>query len=468
MLRQLCFLTIAAIAVLLPQEVKAARSYTFAVKLADGPEIKVKSTVYRNDRGVNEMYLQSADMAKVTIGYGRDLDGNGTIETFFLIGDEGMTTYTRTTKGENSWGHARSVVARHASYSAKKYYKTLLANVGSFLLMSVSSVVEAKENYFKEWTDLEELRIMLERKKSTLSKETYLFGVSVLLDGHKFAYEKLQRGLGKNAAAWAAADAGLYLSGAVLLRFGGKAVSVVGRRYAPEAKKIATRAALAAGVRMTLKTYQLNIRAALRGLTARTALKGAQNLLIKGAKGVQAEWKYIALSSSIQVGVETYVNYDEFKDPDPKVVANRLLKSNEVKENVLINLTDTLVMTGVNAAVKNRIARYALLGTVGAGSSVVVGNALNGDQSGARVALDTGWSFGVDTTSLILEIKALHKFESLALKKKNPRLKLIGYGIVLVSNAVGYVAYSKAVKYVDPQKDLKDGQIVFVPIIASN
>jgi hypothetical protein len=466
MFRQLCQLTTAVFMVLLAQD-SFAKTYLLKVPLADGKQLNVRSTVSLNERGVREIHFQSGDMARITLGYGRDLDGNGTVETFFLVGDSGMNSYVRTTKGENTWGHAKVVLSKHASYSAKGYYRALFSNVSSFFLMSSQVAVDAQEEYYKEWVDLEEIRIMLDRKKSEISRETYLFALNVLLEGNQMALDKLLKGIGPDIKKWAIADVGMYLSGAVLIKWGGKAVSLVGRRYSPEVKKLATTAAAKAGLRMTLKTYQININAALRALTARTILKKSQAALIAAARGIKAEWKYIAISTGIQVSVESYLNYDEFKDPDPKVVANRLMKSPEVRENVLINLMDTLVMTGVNKTVKNKVARYALLGTVGAGSSVVVGNALDGSQSGERVALDTAWSFGVDTASLVLEMKALHKFESLALKNKNPKLKLIGYGIVVVSQTLGYAGYSAATKYVDPQKDLQQNQIIFVPIVAT-
>lgn len=404
------------------------------------------------------MRIQNSDVTQAILGYGRDLNGNGVIETFFLKGKDGIKIYRREEKGVTHTQMALRYLAVHGSNDGKQFYKQVTKDILGVFLMSVNKVNQASRIYFENYMDLEELRIKRADKRHLLTREERNYLAAVYLRGHQIAENTLKRSL-EEAFKLVAADALLWLGGGALLK--GAVASVSSARAAAGASSAAV-----AG-RIALRSYPQTLGVALRGLTAKSALIGSKNLFLRGLRGVGKEWRYIALSTGTQIGVESYVNYHSIKDPNPRVLAQNLMTHQAIRENVAISLTDSLLMAGAANMTQNKRARFALLGMVGATSSLGVGTALNGNQSATRVAFDAAWGIGIDTTSLLVELKALHHFQEKAVQTKNPRLKLVGYAIVFVSQVAGHWGYSKATKYVESSAELQSGQVVLVPVTAS-
>src|SRR5690606_11570166 len=112
------------------------------------------------------------------------------------------------------------------------------------------------------------------------------------------------------------------------------------------------------------------------------------------------------------------------------------------QENVSISVADSLAMTAAHGMAQTTVGRFALLGVVGASSSFGVGVGLSGNQAKERVLFDAAWAMGVDSLQLMIDLHVLHKFQSMALKNKNPKLKLVGYAIVFVGQVAGYYGYA--------------------------
>lgn len=439
----------------------ANRSVNFTLQLSNAKLIKLKVHDYTNARGQRELRYETDDLAKVTLGHARDVDGDGEVETFFIFGDAGIARYHRSSPGEDSYLRSRRILTQHASHSGRTYLSGLSDNILSFFFFGMEHLLTAQRDFYLDWMDLEELQLTLEKHKGQLTRDEYIYGLQVVIDGNRLALERLERALGSEQAAMWSADAGLWLSGAVLIKWAAKALKGL------RAKNELTHLGAHAGARLTLKSYQTTIHSALRAIALKSKLQLMKRALVKSAKNIKAEWKYIATSTVAQSAAETYVSYQEVKAETPATMALNLLRHPEVQENMSVGLTQTMLMTGASTLTNSRLGKFALLGTVGATSSFAAGQALNGRQSQERILFDTAWTVGVDSAQLMVELNVLHRFSQAAVARKNPRLKVVGYGIVLLTQVGSYYGYARASRWVDP-KELESSELRLIPLVAQH
>lgn len=156
------------------------------------------------------------------------------------------------------------------------------------------------------------------------------------------------------------------------------------------------------------------------------------------------EWKYIALGTSIQLTAETAAKWDDVYNKDPAKMAKNVLTNEEVQKNIGFMTLDTVLMTGISKNLKTVKARYLASGFVGLTNSSIINLVIKDEDNYKQVAFDTGWEALIGNAQVQLELKGLEHFEAMAQKNKNPKLKLIGYAIVIVDEGLGYYIYSKA------------------------
>lgn len=441
--------------VLLSTQLSAAESVSVLRLNLQDSQVEVAIHDFINSRGQREMRFETHNLARVVLGYGRDIDRDGIIETFFVFGKNGIATYTKDHPRLTSWERAASVLREHAKYSGRTYFSSLAESLTSFLFFGMEHLLKAQETYYQDWMDLTELSMVMEKNQKFMTRDEYIYGLNLVIEGNHLAYERLDRALGSGQAVRWAGDVGMWLSGAVLLK------------WAARGLKTPLRVA-GVGVKLSLRTYQHTIRQSIQAITLKGSLNRSKTLLVKGLKNMKAEWKYIAASMAAQGAAETYAYYDEVRDPNPATVALNLLHHPEVKENVSISLMDTILMTGAAGVGQTKFARFAMIGTVGVVSSLSVGLGLNGSQTPERLLFDSAWGVGVDAGQTMIELNVLHRFNEAALKSRKPHLKIVGYAVVFVSQVASFYAYSRAAQWVDPRADLKEGEIQLVPILAKN
>lgn len=427
-----------------------------AVKTADGSILKVSLAEYTNANGLRELKIVSNDAARVILGYGRDLNRNGQIDTFFLLGSEGVRSYQRELKTETSKLRALKVLALHGQYSGKTYFTKLMNNIFGQVFFSIDKFNQVQKDYYYNLMDLEALRVSFKQNGAFLTRAERIYVLNLLLEGNQLAYEQLKTGLDQ-VKKYSLGDALGVVLGGYLLKGAAKLTG----------KKIAVRVTSGVALRLALRSTMTKVQQALLGLTAKTALKASKSFFLKSLAGVKSEWKFIAFTTGLQAAVEGYVSYDEIKGPNALAMAQNMMGNKAIQENIGISLVDSFMMAGASHAAKTAKARFALLGIIGANSSLVVGKAMDGKQDKKRVIFDAAWSIGIDTSSVLLELKALHHFQAQALKMRNPKLRLVGWAVVLVSELTNNYVYSKASRYVDPRAT--EGQVVLVPVtVAKN
>lgn len=424
------------------------------LQLKDGTQLKVKIDQYLNSRGMRELKIQTDDLAKIPLGYGRDMNQNGVIESFFLVGDEGIVMHQREALGESSKLRALKLLRHHSDYSAGDYYKRLISNLGGYLYMSLDTVRKAQEAFYQDYMNLAEVWLAIKNKSLLLNNFERSYLKFLLVKGQDEALDKLKTSM-SNAKKLVVVDAVLFAFGGVIIK---GAAKTFGIRKA---------SAIGAGViaKFTVPVIRTSIVTALKGITARTALNTGKRIATAGVKAATREWKYVAFSTGVQLGVEGYVHYNEIKHPNPAVMAENLLKEKTVQQNVSMDVLQTILSTGAVESGKSKAARYALLGMIGATSSGAVIAASGEKVSTNRVKFDTAWTLAIDTSQMLLELKVLHSFQTMAIKAKNPKLKIVGYAVVLLSQVGGYYGYAKASKFVS-QEEMNKGKVVFIPVIA--
>jgi len=202
----------------------AAHSVTVVNINLNDSRVEVKIHDFINDRGQREMRFETANLARVVLGFGRDIDQDGIVETFFIFGSKGITTYTNHHPRLTSWERATQALREHAKYSGKVYFRELAENLSSFLFFGADHLLKAQETYYQDWMDLTELSMVLEQNKKFMTRDEYIYGINLLIEGNHRAYERLDKALGAGQAVHWAGDIGMWLSGAVLLKWAARSL----------------------------------------------------------------------------------------------------------------------------------------------------------------------------------------------------------------------------------------------------
>ena len=428
----------------LTNRVHAESKVTTTIQLPDGKHFDVDIINEVSPRGQEQLRFETSNMSKIVLGYGRDLDGDNEVETFFLIGDSEVKTYNYANPNQKSVQRAAFVLARHAKYSGGAYLNGVFERVTRFWLMSENYIHDVMKVFYQDLMDLEELKIKLQQSKVNLSRAEYFYVLQVLGDGEKLAWERLDKHLHREYVGLLGADAVMLISGGIMAK----------RAVVSAASKVTL--SLEVGLRLTFMNYQIAVQQTLKAITVRSALSFGKNLIIKSIPKVT----YIAVSTATQLAVETAINWKDVEDPDPIVLARNMLEHPVLQENVKISLTDNIVGTAAMSLTKNKIAQFAILGVVAAGSSMIMGKDEKGEQPKGRVIFDTAYSLGIDNIEMILDQVALARFAQLAIKTRNPKLRFAGWAVVVVFQGATSWIYNKGANHFEP----KEGKLKLLPI----
>ncbi len=486
---------------------------------AQKKNFKVVLTKYTNHNDELEVRIEAAGIPRFAskinpvLGFGRDTDGNGKIDSWFLITKQGIDLVR--IEGNDPLGTdvLGNIFLQKYRTTFTMYASSAASSLLSYLFLSVSAGVDIQEEYYRDWMDLEEMRIQFEDDLANLgSAYTYTqiqFHHELISMGFKDLANRMDNFGKKTFWGYAFADIGLWITGGVVLNWGAKILARVGliasesafitavkeifvgffekQKAAIESRlsvlkdkvtiakskvgmKVAEKEVVTALTIMTykkvlgatIKSYKMKQR--LRIYIAKT-MKWPKNIV----KGAQSEWKYIVLNSSVQIGSEAFARFDEIYDPNPLVMAKNLATNPEVIQNVGFMATETVLMTGISKNMKTTQARFMASGAVAITNSSIVNFGLKEEANTSRVAFDTAWETIIGNAQVQIDLKALEYFEKMALKKNNPKLKLIGYAVALVDMGVGYVTYSKVTSALEKKEEVpSEPKVMLVPILAEH
>ncbi len=480
----------------------------------DGEELIVGLTTYKNEFGSLEVRIDAAGMPKLldrlnpTIAFGRDLNDDQKIDTWFFLTKNGIET--EFAEGRDALGKdilSRLLLKRHQT-SARLYVTTATTTLLSFFLLSAKESTDIEAHYTHDWMNLEEMKIRLEREMSsnanTLTRDQIQFQYSVISQGYKSLADEMEHFAKADFWKWAGADVGLWVSGSFLFKsaasillkagsfitetsvylafkdelalFVAKNISVLKEKGSVIASKLGVATgkreenAVPLAFKMSAFRLRATVAAAISADIAKKRLTkvvlAASKWPLKIAQGAKSEWQYIATSLGIQLTAETTAHFSEVYDPNPLIMAKNILTNEDILQNIGFMTTDTILMTGISKNLNSMKARFLVSGFVGMHNSAMINLVIKGEDNYKRVGLDTAWESVIGNAQVQIDLKALESFEKMALKKNNPKLKLLGYAVVLVNQGTGYFLYSKAtdkVKNSDQETTVK-----LVPVLAEN
>lgn len=460
-------------------------------RTADGGHVSVHVYRYTNSWGLKEVRLESG-LVHATLGWGRDTDDDGKVETWFMLNDtEGMTVHTFATN--DPWGTdalQNQLFTRYAS-TLKMKVSAVYGDVVGVLMMSVASAQASQDELYRSLVDMEEYMIRMQRARAQghLTRDQWNASVKILKTGLQQSIDKFNQAMGARYWELAAADAALWASGGIL-------VKGLARAFTPVAQ-ILSRTALVSGAmeamqkmgaafveryRTQMARLQHLAAAPIELVAANVFKRGfpltmralmAKNLLLRmtlptllrvpgGIKQSFYGWKYIAFMTALQLGTEAMAHEREVYSPNPTDFAENVLTHPEIMQNVGYMSSDAFYMTVATNTLRRPRARYAACAFIALTNSTVTNVVIKGDRDYHRLALDTGWEAIIGNAQIQIDLGALAYFERQAVERGNPRLKLLGWAVVLVDQVAGFAGYSAATTWIEG----KQKQVQLVPVVA--
>lgn len=468
-------------------------------KTVDG-ETRVYAHQYTNHWGRREVRLVARTIPKFgsanpILGYGRDTDDDDVIDTWFMIdADKGLVRHDLPAR--HPWGHdvIRTQLFKRYESSAKAHFSAAYGAVFGFVLMSVGSAYESERQLWRELIDLEEFGLRHERgrKSADITREQWMESVDLISTGYIEAIARFEKATGGQFWGLVAADAGLWVTGGVVVKGLMKAASFIGKPFTQSTlgKKSQefvekfvrgikdrahaqityfTRAKGAPVNALAAATFQRRFPGHMRSLMAKNILnRKLIPLAVRSGLAVRraaTEWKYIGLMTGLQLSTEAWANSAEVYDANPTVFAKNVLTHPDIIQNVGYMTTNAYLMTAASLAIKPKGLRYATCAFIALGNSTITNLVIKGETDYARIALDSSWEAVIGNAQIQIDLAALKYFEEQALKKKNPRLKLLGWAVVLVDQTAGFLGYSHATRSLN---DVEKTETKLVPVIVED
>lgn len=492
---------------------------------SEGNTFKVALIEYKNQNDEMEVRIEASAIPRFAskinplLGFGRDLDGNGKIDTWFLVTQDGMDLVEKEGQDYKGRDVLGDILVKKYRSSFLMYVNSATTSVFSYLLMSIDESITSYEDYYRDWMDLEQVRINFEKDMqkmgSSYTRDQIAFQYNLRAIGLKEMNDRMDRFEKATFWGYALADVGLWITGGIVFKWGAKILAKIGavtsetafatsvketffgffekQKALVEGRLSAVKEKLhlsktgkdvakkEAAIILTKETYKEALTNTIKAQQSKNRLHIALKKVLSFPKnvfqGAKSEWQYITMNSGVQILAEGYARYDDIQDENPAVMAQNLLTNHDVIENVGFMAAETIIMTGVSKNLKTTKARFMASGAIALTNSSIMNFAIKDAADTTRVAFDTSWEVLIGNAQVQLDLKALEYFEKMALKKGNPKIKLVGYMIALVDMGVGYVSYSKATTklddYVDKKKAEKEKdkeknepKVMLVPVLA--
>jgi hypothetical protein len=488
---------------------------------SEGNTFQVALIEYKNHNDEMEVRIEASAIPRFAskinplLGFGRDLDGNGKIDTWFLVTKDGIDIVEKEGKDSKGRDILGDILIKKYRSTFMMYVTSATTSIFSYLLMSVDEGLNVQEDYFRDWMDLEEVQILFDKNMtqfgSTYTRAQVMNHYELRSIGFTDLANRMERFGKMTFWGYAAADIGLWVTGGILFKWGIKILAKIGAISSEtafitsvketflgffEKQKVMVEKRLAAAKEklnissskkelitkeatmvLSQATYKEALKNTIKAQQTKNKILIALKKVIKVPgniyRGAKSEWQYITLNTGVQISAEAFARYDDIYDDNPAIMAQNLLTNPEVLENVGFMTSETLLMTGVSKSLKTGKAKFMASGAIALTNSSVMNFAIKDDAELSRVAFDTSWEMIIGNGQVQLDLKALEYFEKMALKKGNPKLKLVGYAIAIVDMGIGYFTYSKVTKKLDEyeakkqaDKELNEPKIMLVPIFA--
>jgi len=474
---------------------------------------KVSVTNYLNRNGELEVRIEASGIPRIAskinplIGFGRDLNHNGKVDTWFILSKNGIELVKEEGNLPNGLDVLNKILMDKFKTSYSMYVSSVALSLFSYLSLSVNESVNIQEEYYQDWMDLEQLRIQadeeLKNMTSAYTQKKFMFYSELISFGYKDLANKMDSFAKKSFWGYAFADIGLWISGGIVLRWVSKILANVGliaveNAFINSVKEVfigffekqksllETRinkmksktgyemAKKEVAISLTIATYKHVLKNTLKAQSIKykihSKLMSAINLPKLVVEGAKKDWKYIAINSSVQIGTEALVRRDEIEDPNLMNMANNLFSNPEVQQNVGFMAIESIMMTGVSNNLKTFKAKFIASAAVALFNSSILNFYIKDGSNSSRVAFDIAWESLVGNTQVQGDLIALRYFEKMANDKLNPKIKLVGYAVAVIDMVAGYSIYSVVSSAIEKDKvspEIKsEPKITLIPIFA--
>jgi len=466
----------------------APGEYHLSVTAGEVEKFKVEITdISAQIRQVTWWHLEERTLAPDTrtpVLFGRDLDGDKKPDAWFYRDENGVFRWEDSPSGRrDGWDVAQRILEREIKLSNRWLIGIGLNAVFSQLSFTVAQMNALDQTLLTEELDIHTLELLLDRIRRDDPRHPYIKPIEqTIARAYRDILERLETEETHKLFLALAGDAALlFLTGGsakIILRIEAWAMSKVGTTAAVQTAKSAftryTSAMAARATRYTLTTAAIvaaraephllaamvpmqALRTAISAVVSRAGFGSVASQALSGASGVTraalSQWKYVALSQALQIAAEAMARGDEIRDPNPIIMTERLFSNEEFIQNFLYMGNETFWMAGLSTYFKTpgkRILSCALFSLV---DSAVVNYAIKGSVDPERQAFDTGWEVIVGNGQVQLDMAAMRALESSAQRTGNPRLRLLGYLVVIADQGAGYYTYSRASSRLEARAD---------------
>ena len=445
--------------------------------------------------------------------YGRDLDGDGKVDAWFYPDESGIIQVTEARSAQDDgWDAASQIILQKVQYKDRWLIGILAHSILSTLTFTESTGDRFQKTLIEEEIELKDFEVRVNRLvKQSPHDPNLLQYEQMLSDGWADLSKRISTEGMRNRFLYAAADVGMYLATAGLAKGLSKAgewalpkilasapgawaeeiyskiASGVTESFSRATERVTARAAdlgldaeqlerfkqairwpaVAGATQAAREMLTEKIPSVIRGLNGRGQVASlfARSADALGAvvKGALKQWKYIASTQALQIGVEIYERRDSLFSPNPIVFAKRILSDKDLLEDVGFMTWDSALAAGVSVADPNLKRRMVICGVLSLVNSTGASLLLKKEPDKTRAAIDTGWETVVGNIETQIDLAALSSFEKLAIKSGNPKLELLGYAAALIDDGIGYWGYEKITqKY---EKNKARGGLQWIPIL---
>lgn len=432
-----------------------------------------------------EERLMMPDSERVLL-FGRDLNDDHFPETWFLRGERHAITELFTISppenpSEDPSGKTAIIKLLpfiEKNLSNRPLVGMMLGGAVEFLSFAISDAETAGRNYMLQQLDLYELR---ERAIQMSNAENQAYFQLLFDQGwSENDQELLKHTRGWSAVLYSATDIAMVGMSRLVFRWVEKGGTWVLKKTGAKAwtKSIAAQASVRSLSGTALRTeiqYGLKalahqkrwIKKSLSILSRRFKKlpeKGADTMLSVYREGILS-WDYVLRTQLMQVLAEGYARWDEIYDPNPLVIVNNLFTDKDFLQNFLYMTNETTLLAGAVHQQKSFGKRIRLCAILAASNSTAMNFMIKDGVDPKRAVFDVTWEVTAGTAQTFLDDSMIHHFNQLALKKKNPRYKLVGYALAMVDQVVGYWSYSKSTQGLLEENEEK---LAIIPVVIEN
>lgn len=436
-----------------------------------------------------------------TIAYGRDLSGDGKIDTWFFLSEMGVEVVRK--EGLDRYGRdiIEGLVRAKYKTSELTYLSSATLAILSTFFFTAEEYKSHSENFYLDWINLEELSLRLETEiKNPLSNltENQIRAQRELL---YFGFQRLSDKVagiegGKGYRYTIGLDLGIAMVGGAILKWRGQLLSpalvkffddnifnflktqqgqlasklkVLSTKFQGEkTKQVATQVVLRTSAIAMAQSWRTNVKMLVRAYIAKKKLLTMASGLLKGIK---KQAPYVALNVGLQSIAEVIAHWNDIRNPNFATMGKNFLSRKDVQQDIGFMTMDTVLMFGVSNYLKTFKTRVIACGLVALTNSSIVNFLIKRDDDYERIAVDTSWEATIGNLQIQFDREALEYYEKLGQANSNPGLKWLGYALVVVNQTSGYFLYSGAPEEIgklvhgEPPKPAVTP--ILVPILAS-